>query len=160
VPDLVRELARRYVLAVPASLPDLFRRDEQSGVSPPNLADTSSHAEHIVHARGKRTRFTSVSQSRDAIRDFDGEQLWLALRDDLKKAKHLVIEHEALLKGLRELLTTGSGDEKERAARALPRAKKRLEALVEWTFDISKVERKDLITWAAKQVVPFFKKAK
>lgn len=39
-----------------SDLPDLFRRDQSDGISASNLADESSYAEHIVHARGKRTR--------------------------------------------------------------------------------------------------------
>ena len=143
---------------MPARPSDLFRRDQKDGISPPNLADQSSHVEHIVHARGKRTRFTSVSTSPDAVRDF-GEQLWKALRDALQKDGHPVVEHDALVKLLQRVLASGSPDDKERAARALPRTKKRLEALSEWTFDVSNVPRKDLITWATTKVRPYFAKA-
>ncbi len=144
---------------MPAELPDLFRRDQKDGISAPDLADSSSYAEHVVHARGKRTRFTSVSESPDAIRDF-GDQLWKALRDALKKDGHPVVEHDALVKLLRGVLAGGSPDESERAARALPRTRKRLEALIEWHFNTSAVARKDLVGWATAKVRPYFSKAK
>ena len=59
-------------------MPDYYRGDEADGVTPPNLEDSSTYAEHIVHARGKRTRFTSLSTDPTKIRDF-GTQLWRLL---------------------------------------------------------------------------------
>jgi hypothetical protein len=134
---------------------DLFRRDREVGVSPPNLADSSSFAEHIVHRRGKRTRFTSVSADPMRIRDF-GEQLWKLVQPKVWDDGHVHVSHDDLLGALRAELQGGDEDAKEIAARALPRAVARREALVDWRFDTDGVERKDLIAWALARVRPLF----
>jgi hypothetical protein len=134
---------------------ELFRRDQTDGITAPNLADTSSFAEHIVHARGKHTRYTSVSTDPDTIRDF-GPQLWQLLQPKTQQEGHRVVSHDELLTELRRILSTGTDEEKERAVRALPRAKKRREALVEWQFNLQNVERKELMSWAQKHVRPYF----
>jgi hypothetical protein len=41
--------------------PDYFRRDQAVGVAAPDLLKDCSYAEHIVHARGKRTQLTGIS---------------------------------------------------------------------------------------------------
>jgi len=40
--------------------PDYFRQDQSDGISPPDLTKNTTFAEHIVRARGKRTKYTSV----------------------------------------------------------------------------------------------------
>src|SRR5262245_262805 len=101
---------------------DLFRRDQADSVTGPNLDDTASYAEHIVHARGKRTRFTSVSTSRDAIRDF-GPQLWKLLQPQVTNDGHFIVAHGDLVNALRqELSSEDDARARELAARAIPRA--------------------------------------
>lgn len=135
---------------------DLFRRDQADTVTGPNLDDTSSYAEHIVHARGKRTRFTSVSTSRDAIRDF-GPQLWMLLQPKVTVDGHSVVAHDDLVSALRQALSEdGDAPSREFAARAIPRAIRRREALVQWSFKIDGVERKDRMSWAERHVRTFF----
>lgn len=137
---------------------DLFRRDQADSVTGPNLDDTSSYAEHIVHARGKRTRFTSVSTSRDAIRDF-GPQLWKLLQPKVTVDGHSVVVHEDLVRALRQALSDeGDARARELAARAIPRAVRRREALVQWSFQIDGVERKDRMSWAERHVRTYFTK--
>ena len=137
---------------------DLFRRDQTDSVTGPNLDDTSSYAEHIVHARGKRTRFTSVSTSRDAIRDF-GPQLWKLLQPQIATDGHAIVTHEDLVRALRQTLSDeGDARARELAARAIPRAVRRREALVQWGFKIDGVERKDRMAWAEKHVRTYFTK--
>ncbi len=137
---------------------DYFRRDREDGISPPNLSKDVTYADHIVRARGKRTKFTSVSKSKDKIRCF-GRQLYKVLRDKLETDKHRLIEHAALITELQKQATTETKGERLKAIQATRYAKKRLEALVEWHFDTSGVERKALITWAAEKVRPYFSKA-
>jgi len=139
-------------------VPDLFRRDQESDVSPPNLADTSSFAEHIVHRRGKRTRFTSVSLDPMSIRDF-GDRLWKLVQPRVWDDGHVQVSHDDLVKALRAELQSGDEDAKEIAARALPRAIARREALVDWRLNPgSSVERKDLLSWALTKVRQYFVK--
>lgn len=134
---------------------DLFRRDQVDTVSGPNPDDTSNYAEHVVHARGKRTRFTSVSTSKDAIRDF-GDQLWKLAQPKVTDDGHVVVTHEELLQGLRALLHGDDERARELAARALPRSRQRREALVDWRLSIDGIERKDRISWAERYVRAYF----
>ncbi|WP_437718783.1 hypothetical protein WMF45_21645 [Sorangium sp. So ce448] len=136
-----------------------YRRDQADGITPPNLADASTYAEHIVHARGKRTRFTSLSSDPATIVDF-GPQLWQLLQPKIYDDGHGVISHDALVSTLREE-TRASLDPaaRELASRALPRAVKRREALVHWNFDVSRIARKELSEWARPHVRHYFVKA-
>lgn len=121
--------------------PEHFRRDQTDGISPPNLADESSYAEHIVHRRGKRTRFTSVSTDPNWIRDF-GDQLWKLLTERVRAAGHGIVLHADLMAALRADVQGQDADAREIAMRAIPRATLRKEALVRWNFD-RLPERKD-----------------
>jgi len=134
---------------------DLFRRDQADAVSGPNPDDDSNYAEHVVHARGKRTHYTSVSTSKDAIRDF-GEQLWRLVQPKVTDDGHVVVAHEQLLWALRALLHEGDDRTRELAARALPRSIRRREALVDWRYDVGGIERKDRISWAERYVRAYF----
>ena len=44
----------------------------------------------------------------------------------------------------------------EHIVQALRYATKRKEGLVDWSFDITRVARKDLISWAESRVQPYF----
>jgi hypothetical protein len=134
---------------------ELFGRDQVDTVSGPNPDDTSNYAEHVVHARGKRTRFTSVSTSRDAIRDF-GNQLWKLVQPKVTDDGHVVVTHEQLLQELRDLLHGDDERASELAARALPRSIRRREALVDWRYKTDGIERKDRISWAERYVREYF----
>src|SRR4051794_6190582 len=66
-----------------------YRRDQKDGVSPPDLTKKCTYADHIVHARGKRTRFTSVSLDLSKIRDF-GEASYRLKRREAEADSHKV----------------------------------------------------------------------
>ena len=135
---------------------DYFRRDQTDGITPPNLGDRSTYAEHIVHARGKRTRFTSLSTDPASIVDF-GPALWRLLQPNIYDDGHGVIGHDALLSALRADASSSSDPlTRELASRALPRAIRRREALVTWNFDVSRILRKDISEWARPHVRPYF----
>ena len=73
---------------------DYFRRDQRDGVSPPDLSKDCTFAEHIVHARGKRTQFTSVSLDLSKIRDFgDTNTNWSETRRFLMAIPLLSTRH-------------------------------------------------------------------
>jgi hypothetical protein len=118
-----------------------------------------SYADHIVKARGKRTQYTSVSKDRTRIRRF-GDQLYKLRRPRLDGDGHGLVEHDALMASLQEEARASNRGERLKAVQALRYARKRLEGLVDWHFDISGVERKDLLTWAAAKVRPYFSKVK
>lgn len=136
---------------------DYYRRDQRDGISPPDLSKDCTYAEHIVRARGKRTKYTSVSLDPVKIRDF-GDTLYKLRRLEAEAQGHHVIEHETLLKELRRVIQEEEKIERMRAIHALRYATARVEGLVCWTFDLSAVARKDLISWAASKVQPFFSK--
>jgi hypothetical protein len=135
---------------------DYFRRDQSSGISPPDLSKTCTVAEHIVHARGKRTQYTSVALDPSKIRDLEGDALYRLDRDLAVQDGHALIEHEILLETLRRIVQEGSKEDRLLAAQAHRYAKRRREGLVEWGFDIAKIKRKDLISWAAPKVQAYF----
>jgi hypothetical protein len=138
---------------------EYFRRDQADGITPPNLADDSSFAEHIVHARGKRTQLTSLSLAPAAIVKF-GPQLWRLLHPKLASDGHGVVDHDTLVRTLRdEARSHPDPVAQDLAVRALKRAIPLREALVCWSFDVSRVARKDLSEWARPHVRPYFVKA-
>jgi hypothetical protein len=108
-----------------------------------------------VHARGKRTRFTSISLDLLKIRDF-GETDYRLEREPTEGDGHTVVEHEALLAALHTTAREGEKEERLRAVRALRYATRRKEGLVIWAFDVSGVARKDIITWVASRIQAYF----
>jgi len=134
---------------------EYFRRDQERGITGPDLSKTCTLAEHVVQARGKRTQFTSVSRDRESIRDF-GETLYRLLVQPLLADRHMLLEHDDLVRRLFQVIREASGKEKDLALRAIRRVRKRKEGLVEWHFDSGGVERKDLIHWATEKVREFF----
>ncbi|MFZ4525708.1 MAG: hypothetical protein ACOYOE_09200 [Chlorobium sp.] len=82
--------------------------------------------EHIVHARGKRSSFTSVSLDRSKITDF-GPQLYRLDAPQLIGDKHQLIEHRGLLESLREIISALSKAEKAQALQAQRYAVRRKE---------------------------------
>jgi len=138
-----------------AALRDYFRRDQSGGVSPPDLSKECTFAEHIVHARGKRTQFTSVSLDLSRIRDF-GDANYRVERQRVVADSHLLVEHEALLDELKRAAQEERKGERLRAAQALRYARRRREGLIEWSFDIAGVDRKELIAWARGKIQAYF----
>jgi len=138
---------------------DYFRRDQMDGISPPDLSKECTFAEHIVHARGKRTQFTSVSRDLTRIRDF-GDADYRLERGLTSDDGHELIEHESLMQELRRVVREGEKADRLRAAQAIRYAARRTEGLVNWSFDITNVARKDLITWAWKKVQVYFTRLK
>jgi hypothetical protein len=136
-------------------LRDYFRRDQQDGISPPDLSKECTFAEHIVHARGKRTRFTSVSLDLAKIRDF-GDTNYRLERLKLIEDKHELVEHEVSIEDLRRAGREGEKADRLLAIQAMRYATKRKEGLVRWSFDISRVARKDLLTWTGARIQVFF----
>jgi len=134
---------------------DLYRRDQTDGISPPNLIDSSTFAEHVVHSRGKRTKYTSLSSIPDLVREF-GDQLWKLIQPKITDEGHILVSNTDLLEQLQCDIREGDDHTRELASRAIHRVKNRREWLVDWHFDVSGVDRKDLITWASRHVRPYF----
>jgi hypothetical protein len=134
---------------------DYFRRDQKVGVSAPDLSKNVTFAEHIVHARGKRTQFTSVSLDLSRIKDFGDADYRLRI-GETKSDGHGLVEHESLLEELKRTANVQEKAERQRAIQALRYARSRKEGLVNWNFDIGGVDRKNLINWAYGRVQVYF----
>lgn len=134
-----------------------FRRDREEGITPSDLTKSCSVAEHIVRARGKRTNFTSVSLDLSRLRDL-GEAEYQLRRPETETDGHGVIEHDTLVQMLREICQTSDKHERARALQGIRYARARLEGLVAWNFDISGVDRKDVVNWAFPQIQRYFRK--
>lgn len=136
-----------------------FRGDQTNGITGPNLAATCSYADHICRARGKLTQFTSVSLDQNKIRDF-GDVIYELLRSEVDTDGHVTIEHESLIEELQRCVKEEIRAERARSLLALRRAKQRSEGLVDWRFDTSGVNRKDLVNWATTHVQKYFQKVR
>jgi hypothetical protein len=136
---------------------DYYRGDQKAGISAPNLLKACTYADHVVSARGRKTRYTSVSLDRGKIERF-GEVDYLLLREGVDRDGHSVIEHETLVKVLRETASEGEKAERLKAVRALHYALLRKEGLVDWKFDISRVDEKNVITFAHGAIQKYFRK--
>ena len=137
---------------------DYFRRDQSDEITPPNLGNESTYAEHVVHARGKRTQYTSLSTDPASIKDF-GPQLWRFHEALAAAAGHRVLDPPSLVMALRRELGSKDLRARELAARALPRATQRKEALVLWAFDTTRISRKELSEWARPHMRQYFTRA-
>jgi len=126
------------------------------GVTAPDLSKPCTLADHIVRTRGKRTKYTSVSLDPDKIDDF-GPTLYQALCPEIVGKGHAIIEHDALIQSLKAAVLEGDKLDRRRALQAQRYAIRRREGLIDWTFDITRVQRKELITWAFAQVQSFFR---
>ena len=111
----------------------------------------------MVHARGKRTQYTSVSLDLSKIRDF-GEAEYLLDQQLTADDGHLLVDHDSLVAELRRVIREEDKAERVRAIQALRYAKRRKEGLVDWRFNTSSVARNDLITWAERHVQKYFKR--
>ncbi len=137
--------------------PDYFRRDQCDGISPPDPTKDFTYAEHIVHARGKRTQYTSVSTDVGKIAIF-GETTYRLLTPSVLVDGHRLVSHAELLAELQRVIQIGDKADRQRAIQAKRYATRAREALVEWQLILGSVERKDAINWAKGQIQKYFAK--
>ena len=137
---------------------DYFRKDQEDGVTAPDLSKDCTYAEHIVKARGKKTQLTSASVDASKIHDF-GPVLYKTVSGEINQDNHAIVEHDELLEALRSSAELNKKEERARAIQALRYAKRRLEVLIKWNFSIASIERKNLITWAFTNIQKYFRKA-
>lgn len=136
---------------------EYFRKDQSIGVTAPDPTRDCSFSEHIVRARGKRTQLTSLSLAPDKIHDF-GPVLYQAIQAKVEYDGHTLIPHSDLMVALRNTALSSDKEERARAIQAQRYAKRRMEGLLRWSFDLSGVDRKDVITWAFRNVQKYFKR--
>ena len=140
-----------------AVLRDYFRGDQKAAITAPDLTKACTFADHIVSARGKKTQFTSVSLDRGRIERF-GEVDYLLIRQKVDNDGHMLVEHEALVDALGTAAHNDEKAERLKAIQALRYARARKEGLVEWKFNVSGVTRKEMITWAFREVQKYFRR--
>jgi hypothetical protein len=87
-------------------------------VSPPDLAKECTFAENIVHARGKRTRYTSVSLALSRTKDF-GESSYRLERMKLTGDKHVLVQHDSRPDELRTVIRGSQKADRSRAIQDL-----------------------------------------
>ena len=145
-----------YKGSMSSDAPEYFRRDREGGVTAPDLSKDCHWAAHVVRARGRRSRFTSVSLDKAKIEIF-GPSLYLALRDKIEEEGHNIIEHNTLLEALRSQAHSTEKADRLQALQAIRYSTARKEGLIDWNFDTSRVERKDIITYGYKSVQQFFR---
>ncbi len=141
-----------------SSHPDYFRRDQEGGITAPDLSKDCAFAEHVVRARGKRTRFTSVSLDKARIDDF-GPALYLALRPVITTDGHSIIEHADLMASLRASASSSTKAERVRAVQAIRYAQRRKEGLIDWRFNLDGIERKEYIRFGYTAIQKYFARA-
>jgi len=110
------------------SQPYYYRRDRTGGITAPDLSKYCTPAEHTVRARGKRTKYTSVSLDPDKIDDFGPalyQALYQALCLDIMAKGHAIIARDALLHELRVAASAGEKIGRLRALQAQRYAKRR-----------------------------------
>lgn len=73
--------------------------------------------------------------------------------------RHTLVRHSELMSALRDTANGSSREERARAIQAQRYAKRRKEGLVQWAFDLSSIARKDVITWAFRNIQKYFRKA-
>ena len=151
-------LAKKKSASSSSAADPYFRRDQASGISGPDLLKQCTFAEHIVHARGKRTQYTSVSLDLRKIRDF-GEQDYQLDCAKIATDAHRLIAYAFLIGELQRVAREGQKEDKIRAVQALRYAKRRKEGLVDWNLPLpSNLPRKDVISWAEGKVQTYFDK--
>ncbi|MFP4474845.1 MAG: hypothetical protein ACLFOY_04750 [Desulfatibacillaceae bacterium] len=127
-------------------------------MTPPNLAVDCTYSEHVVRARGKKSRFTSISRTPERIRDF-GPALYRVLREVLMRDGHGLVGNRELTDHLAKVAKNGEKAERARAIQALRYSRRRDEGLIDWRFSTEGVERKGLITWAFDAIQKYFDRA-
>jgi hypothetical protein len=80
------------------------------------------------------------------------------LRGELTGGGHGLVEHVELMQQLRVAAESGAKEERVRALQAQRYAKRRLEGLVKWNFSLTGIDRKDLISWAFRNIQKYFRR--
>lgn len=134
-----------------------YRKDSPRGITPPNPDAEHDIIQHITKYRGQKTPYTSVSESLDSIRHFDGVpysiQPSLVTNDD-----HIFKSHADIVNELKLLNQSSSREQRVLATRALQLATRAKEALIQWNFDLEAVKKKDRIGWCQRNIQRYFKK--
>jgi hypothetical protein len=139
------------------ALPSHYRKDSPHGITPPNPDADPDIIQHITKHRGQKTPFTSVSESPDAIKHFEGI-LYTTQPNQIVGDRHIFLNHADLINHLKSLNQSSDRGKRVLAVRAILLATRAKEALVQWEFSLDKVKRKDRIVWCQRYIQKYFQK--
>lgn len=134
-----------------------YRNDNPKGITAPNLDAERSKVAHITKHRGMKTPYTSVSEDKDCIQHFGGVT-YQTDPQDIISHNHVFVSHPDLLGELQELVRTSKRADKITASRAFMLAQRAKEALIDWQFDITSIDRNRRITFCYNNIQQYFKR--
>ena len=136
-----------------------YRKDTSKGITPPNPNAEPDMIQHITKHRGQKTPYTSVSESPEAIKHFEGV-LYETDPNMIISDNHVFISHTDLIVFLRSQSKSPDRKTKTLAARAYQLADRAREALVEWQFSsiFKGTAPKDQISLCRNQIQKYFQK--
>ncbi len=134
-----------------------YRKDHPKGITPPNPDAERDIVQHITKHRGLKTPYTSVSEDAQCIRHFEGS-LYATEPEVILRDGHHFHAHSDIVKELTSLVQSSTRNERILAARALHLAARAKEALIDWQFDLTRINKKARITWCAQHIQSYFQK--
>ncbi len=137
------------------TFPTHYRKDSPRGITPPNPEAEKDLVQHITKHRGMKTPYTSVSENANYIKHFDGS-FYKTEPDEIIHDGHNFKPHHEVIQELTAFMQVSLRKDRILAQRALQLALRAREALIDWQFDLSAVERKDYITWCDSHIQRYF----
>lgn len=134
-----------------------YRNDNPKGITAPNPDAERSKVAHITKHRGMKTPYTSVSEDKNCIQHFDGVTYQTDPQHVISD-NHEFVSHPDLLSELQELVRTSKRADKIVASRAFMLAQRAKEALIDWQFDVSSMDRKSRITFCYNNIQQYFQR--
>ena len=134
-----------------------YRNDHPKGITAPNPDADRGKVAHITRHRGMKSPYTSVSEDKNCIQHFDGVTYQSDSRN-IVVDNHGFISHSDLLGELQELVRASKRADKLVASRAFMLAQRAREALIDWRFDLSSVDRKSRITFCHNNIQKYFQR--
>ena len=134
-----------------------YRKDNPRGITAPNPDGNRNIVEHITKCRGMKTSYTSVSEDPNAIKHFIGD-LYKTDPNIIIADGHNFKAHSEVIDELRSIIQSSEKSEKILANRAFQYAKRAKEALVDWQFLLTNVDRKDRISRCYNQIQKYFQR--
>lgn len=121
-----------------------YRKDNPKGITPPNPDGPKDLISHITKHRGEKTPYTSVSEDKNAISHFSGE-LYKTDSAEIIQDGHHFITHLELTEQIQKIIQSSQRAEKVLASRAFQYVARAKEALIDWQFNLERIERKERV---------------
>ncbi len=134
-----------------------YRNDNPKGITAPNPDAERNKVAHITKHRGMKTPYTSVSEDKNCIQHFDGVT-YQTDPQHIISDNHEFVSHPDLLSELQELVRTSKRADKIVASRAFMLAQRAKEALIDWQFGVSSMDRKSRVTFCYNNIQKYFQR--